>query len=171
MRTLGPIAEAHSPAEEAATSIGTGGGRDRDITNTAAAVPPSPGLFDTGMFDTGLFGALAHFQENNRNAANLLLLGMCAFVVYQYSKHKEAKNKQGTRMNKNSLGFNFLVLPLPSSLEGGHTLLFVYGTLQGGFHWNNKYLSRGGLLVSAEARTKDRFPLVIGNSGVPYVLG
>lgn len=38
-----------------------------------------------------------------------------------------------------------------------------------GFHWHHKYLSRAEFV--SEATTVDRFPLVVGDSGVPYVLG
>ena len=51
------------------------------------------------------------------------------------------------------------------------TLLFVYGTLKRGFHWNPKYLSHGGSRFVSTARTSDAFPLVVGESGVPYLLG
>lgn len=50
--------------------------------------------------------------------------------------------------------------------------LFVYGTLKRGFQWNQKYLSFrvGGNFVS-KAETKEAMPLVVGDCGVPYVLG
>jgi gamma-glutamylcyclotransferase (GGCT)/AIG2-like uncharacterized protein YtfP len=47
--------------------------------------------------------------------------------------------------------------------------LFVYGTLKFQFQWNHKYLSRGVRLGAA--RTKRKFPLVVGACGVPYLLG
>jgi len=49
-------------------------------------------------------------------------------------------------------------------------LLFFYGTLKSGFHWNTKYLS-GASLVSRHCLTAERFPLVVDESGVPYLLG
>jgi hypothetical protein len=41
-----------------------------------------------------------------------------------------------------------------------------------GFHWNSKFLggSRSNHLVGA-ATTDDKWPLVVGESGVPYMLG
>eukprot|EP01084_Bolivina_argentea_P079798 144663_1 len=48
--------------------------------------------------------------------------------------------------------------------------LFVYGTLKKGFHWNHKYLSRSGVLINDNVITKNRYPMVIGDSGVPYLL-
>lgn len=47
--------------------------------------------------------------------------------------------------------------------------LFVYGTLKTGFHWNKKFLSRAKLY--SKARTVQHFPLVVGQCGVPYLLG
>lgn len=50
-------------------------------------------------------------------------------------------------------------------------LLFVYGTLKRGFHWNNKYLSpRLGATFLDVAVTEDLWLLVLGDSGVPYLL-
>lgn len=48
-------------------------------------------------------------------------------------------------------------------------LLFVYGTLKSGFHWNKKYLSIGAELVGP-CTTRSAMPLVVGESGVPYML-
>lgn len=47
--------------------------------------------------------------------------------------------------------------------------LFFYGTLKKGFHWNQKFLSHSELIGTA--KTVDMFPLVVGQSGVPYLLG
>jgi gamma-glutamylcyclotransferase (GGCT)/AIG2-like uncharacterized protein YtfP len=47
-------------------------------------------------------------------------------------------------------------------------LLFVYGTLKRGFHWNNKFLSTAFFVCSAT--TTSAWPLVVGESGVPYLL-
>eukprot|EP00727_Mastigamoeba_balamuthi_P005279 m51a1_g1475 hypothetical protein (514) ;mRNA; r:266698-268435 len=47
--------------------------------------------------------------------------------------------------------------------------LFVYGTLKRGFHWNRKFLSRSRFV--GEATTAERYPLVVGQCGVPYLLG
>lgn len=49
------------------------------------------------------------------------------------------------------------------------TTLFVYGTLKRGMHWNEKFLSRGAQYLG-EATTAERFPLVVGRCGVPYLL-
>lgn len=49
-------------------------------------------------------------------------------------------------------------------------VLFVYGTLKSGFHWNHKFLSRSGKLLSDDAETKYKYPLVIGECGVPYLV-
>ena len=56
--------------------------------------------------------------------------------------------------------------------EGYSEYLFVYGTLKRGFQWNEKYLSTrvGGSFVAA-AITVSAVPLVVGDCGVPYVLG
>ena len=48
-------------------------------------------------------------------------------------------------------------------------VLFVYGTLKHGFHWNQKFLSRATRL--GDAQTVLPFPLVVGACGVPYLLG
>jgi len=48
-------------------------------------------------------------------------------------------------------------------------VLFVYGTLKKDMHWNQKFLSNSTFLHSAT--TLDRFPLVVGRCGVPYLLG
>jgi gamma-glutamylaminecyclotransferase len=49
-------------------------------------------------------------------------------------------------------------------------LVFVYGTLKKGFHWHQKYLWRASL-QAAQAHTVDAHSLVVGESGVPYLLG
>eukprot|EP01031_Cornospumella_fuschlensis_P030999 gene30999-37465_t len=50
--------------------------------------------------------------------------------------------------------------------------LFVYGTLKRGFQWNAKYLAaRLGARFICPAVTQLAFPLVIGDCGVPYLLG
>lgn len=47
--------------------------------------------------------------------------------------------------------------------------LFVYGTLKRGMQWHSKFLSFGATYVG-RAHTKEFFPLVVGSSGVPYLL-
>jgi len=47
--------------------------------------------------------------------------------------------------------------------------LFVYGTLKSGFHWNQKFLGRSKFI--SKAKTVHAYPLVVGESGVPYLLG
>lgn len=50
--------------------------------------------------------------------------------------------------------------------------LFVYGTLKRGFQWNTKYLSpRLGATFIGVVETCAAYPLVIGDCGVPYLLG
>ncbi len=62
--------------------------------------------------------------------------------------------------------------PAATSSNEAPTLLFVYGTLKTGFQWNSKYLSpRLGASYIGHAQTITRFPLVIGDCGVPYLLG
>lgn len=56
-----------------------------------------------------------------------------------------------------------------AKLDDKYTHLFVYGTLKRGFHWNHKFLGRSRFI--SEATTVDPYPLVVGNSGVPYLLG
>eukprot|EP01117_Protostelium_nocturnum_P014823 TRINITY_DN5682_c0_g1_i1.p1 TRINITY_DN5682_c0_g1~~TRINITY_DN5682_c0_g1_i1.p1 ORF type:complete len:514 (+),score=167.70 TRINITY_DN5682_c0_g1_i1:126-1667(+) len=48
-------------------------------------------------------------------------------------------------------------------------LLFFYGTLKRGFHWNKKFLSHSKFV--SEARSSKNLALVVGTSGVPYLLG
>jgi gamma-glutamylcyclotransferase (GGCT)/AIG2-like uncharacterized protein YtfP len=48
-------------------------------------------------------------------------------------------------------------------------IMFFYGTLKSGFHWNTKFLSRCQLMGAAT--TVDPMALVVGDSGVPYLLG
>lgn len=50
-----------------------------------------------------------------------------------------------------------------------HHLLFVYGTLREGYHWNSKFLSTSTKVCTAI--TVESFPLVVGQSYVPYLLG
>ncbi|CAM9864092.1 unnamed protein product, partial [Heterosigma akashiwo] len=62
--------------------------------------------------------------------------------------------------------------PLPPERENNEpqeTILFVYGTLKQGFHWHDKFLSRGARFLGT-AQTLDPVPLVLGASGVPYLL-
>jgi len=58
---------------------------------------------------------------------------------------------------------------IAESEHDAHCRLFVYGTLKRGFHWNQKYLSRGAQF-ECNGRTKQKFPLVMGECNVPYVL-
>lgn len=48
-------------------------------------------------------------------------------------------------------------------------LLFVYGTLREGYHWNSKFLSQSRKVCCAISN--ERYPLVVGQSCVPYLLG
>ena len=48
-------------------------------------------------------------------------------------------------------------------------LIFVYGTLKENFHWHSKFLRYSDKV--GNATTKDVLPLVLGDSGVPYLLG
>eukprot|EP00128_Syssomonas_multiformis_P015757 Colp12_sorted_trinity150504_noHs@22949 len=57
-------------------------------------------------------------------------------------------------------------LPTPRAKKN---FLFVYGTLKKGFHWQQKFLSRADYI--GKAMTNQRFKLVVGNCGVPYLLG
>jgi gamma-glutamylcyclotransferase (GGCT)/AIG2-like uncharacterized protein YtfP len=51
-------------------------------------------------------------------------------------------------------------------------LLFVYGTLKSNFQWNQKYLAeRVGGKFLCTAQTREKIPLVVGDCGVPYLLG
>lgn len=52
--------------------------------------------------------------------------------------------------------------------ETARRYLFVYGTLKRGFHWHNKFLSEACFL--SEAITCHPHALVVGDSGVPYML-
>jgi len=49
--------------------------------------------------------------------------------------------------------------------------LFVYGTLKRGFHWNSKFLGGPTTRYIGKATTVNKYPLVIGDCGVPYLLG
>lgn len=52
------------------------------------------------------------------------------------------------------------------------SILFVYGTLKRGFQWHSKYLSpKLGAKYVSPATTTESYPLVIGECGVPYLLG
>jgi gamma-glutamylcyclotransferase (GGCT)/AIG2-like uncharacterized protein YtfP len=55
-----------------------------------------------------------------------------------------------------------------SSQIENQTLLFVYGTLKKNFHWNAKFLSQSELI--APVTTVEKLALVVGESGVPYLL-
>lgn len=53
----------------------------------------------------------------------------------------------------------------------GEHYLFFYGTLKRKFQWQQKYLStRLGANFESEVVTKEKFPLVVGDCGVPYLL-
>ena len=52
--------------------------------------------------------------------------------------------------------------------EDKQYVLFVYGTLKRGFHWNHKFLSRSKFV--SQAITEDPFPMIIGQCGVPYLI-
>ena len=54
-------------------------------------------------------------------------------------------------------------------LRQSKQFLFVYGTLKRGFHWHSKFLSRARFV--AAARATQPLPLVVGECGVPYLLG
>lgn len=58
---------------------------------------------------------------------------------------------------------------LPESVNDSRFRLFVYGTLKRGFQWNQKYLDRGAEFVCT-AWTQTKWPLVMGECNVPYVL-
>jgi len=47
--------------------------------------------------------------------------------------------------------------------------LFVYGTLRQGYHWHSKFLSTSR--KTCDAKTIEKYPLVVGKSCVPYLLG
>eukprot|EP01038_Epipyxis_sp_PR26KG_P016641 gene16641-22741_t len=50
-------------------------------------------------------------------------------------------------------------------------LLFVYGTLKNNFYWNKKYLhERLGAKYIISAATCDKYCMIVGHSGVPYLL-
>jgi gamma-glutamylaminecyclotransferase len=72
-----------------------------------------------------------------------------------------------------SIGMACAGLPwaVNACLSRPHTrsILFVYGTLRRGYHWHDKFLSRGRFIGAAT--TCEPLHLVIGTSGVPYVLG
>jgi len=55
-----------------------------------------------------------------------------------------------------------------TTTENKH-LLFVYGTLREGYHWNSKFLSTCKKVC--DAKTEEKYPLVVGKSCVPYLLG
>eukprot|EP00927_Polykrikos_kofoidii_P052155 TRINITY_DN4593_c0_g1_i1.p1 TRINITY_DN4593_c0_g1~~TRINITY_DN4593_c0_g1_i1.p1 ORF type:complete len:637 (+),score=90.33 TRINITY_DN4593_c0_g1_i1:31-1911(+) len=59
--------------------------------------------------------------------------------------------------------------PKVMARESKWTLLFLYGTLKRGMHWNSKFLSTGAVFLS-KARSVGTFPLVVGRCGVPYLL-
>ena len=48
--------------------------------------------------------------------------------------------------------------------------LFVYGTLKENFHWHDKFLSRECRGVKKHAITSTPWPLIVGESGVPYLV-
>lgn len=48
-------------------------------------------------------------------------------------------------------------------------VLFVYGTLKRGMHWNRKFMS--GSTFVGRAITHRQYPLVVGACGVPYLIG
>jgi gamma-glutamylcyclotransferase (GGCT)/AIG2-like uncharacterized protein YtfP len=58
---------------------------------------------------------------------------------------------------------------LTTSDDANKHLLFVYGTLREGYHWNSKFLS--SCRKVCDAKTDEKYPLVVGKSCVPYLLG
>ena len=61
------------------------------------------------------------------------------------------------------------IVQIDEKINNEMHVLFVYGTLKRGFHWNHKYLSRGGKFI-ARAKTVDKYPLIMGDCCVPYVI-
>ena len=75
-----------------------------------------------------------------------------------------------SRSLKSSIRSEFLVSSTEDGSQKGNSgeLLFVYGTLKRMHHWHNKFLSEAQFVCNAE--TEEAIPLVVGNSGVPYLL-
>jgi len=75
------------------------------------------------------------------------------------------------KLRKNYLSQEKKINNLDKKRDSGqnYSLLFFYGTLKSNFHWNYKYLSRAHFI--GKAITNDSFPLVVGECGVPYLLG
>lgn len=60
-----------------------------------------------------------------------------------------------------------------AAAQGRNELLFVYGTLKRGFQWHAKYLGDPvhGVEFLGPGVTTCELPLLVGDSGVPYLLG
>jgi gamma-glutamylcyclotransferase (GGCT)/AIG2-like uncharacterized protein YtfP len=68
-----------------------------------------------------------------------------------------------------ALGHCAPIYQISAELNNKRRVLFVYGTLKLNFHWCHKFMSRGGKLISDQARTVQKYALIMGDSNVPYV--
>lgn len=91
------------------------------------------------------------------------------WAVYQSSAQRAAF--QAKRLLSRLPAVHRLFKPLvPSEVTSEDAVpLFVFGTLKHGFHWCSKFLTHGANF-EAGATTLERFPLVVGGCGVPYLL-
>lgn len=94
-----------------------------------------------------------------------LLVVLAVAVLASLSRYKKAKQAAVARAKKSeaaaAAAAKAAAGPDP---RGPRTLMFFYGTLKRGFHWNHKFLSAAKCLGYAE--TVDKFPMVVGTSGV-----
>jgi gamma-glutamylcyclotransferase (GGCT)/AIG2-like uncharacterized protein YtfP len=117
-----------------------------------------------------------------RKQLNICLYFLCRDMRWQqpFQPFYEIYEKGNARTTATSLARQALkyvmqsLTPTRSNTvsEENTSCLFVYGTLKKRFQWNSKYLSSrvGGQFVS-DAVTLLPVPLVVGDCGVPYVLG
>eukprot|EP00026_Physarum_polycephalum_P005786 Phypoly_transcript_05824.p1 GENE.Phypoly_transcript_05824~~Phypoly_transcript_05824.p1 ORF type:complete len:588 (+),score=94.49 Phypoly_transcript_05824:110-1765(+) len=81
--------------------------------------------------------------------------------------YDKAKPDEGGSNSKGALTHFFK--KLTTGPDASKYLLFVYGTLREGYHWNSKFLSTCRKVC--DAKTDEKYPLVVGKSCVPYLLG
>jgi len=141
-----PAPSVHSSATAVGTSTNTtGGGLFRGVMRAMSSIlsaGSSPTTTTTTTTTTGTSG-----DDSQTSAAAAAAACVPASSFGGFSARAELH-----RINPNS-----------------SSLIFVYGTLKRGFHWNHKFLSRSSFVT--RAITEQPYPLVVGESGVPYLLG
>eukprot|EP01127_Copromyxa_protea_P007708 TRINITY_DN1761_c0_g1_i1.p1 TRINITY_DN1761_c0_g1~~TRINITY_DN1761_c0_g1_i1.p1 ORF type:complete len:501 (+),score=66.35 TRINITY_DN1761_c0_g1_i1:92-1594(+) len=127
---------------------------------------PPPFSYKTVMWPClGMTVGAAAMYLSGAPAIPTLLFGLFTPLLYTQAKEAKLKREFAQKFEDSLKGIK------RRSREELKNLIFFYGTLKSGFHWNQKYLSSSEMLC--KARTVDPFPLVIGDCGVcdPFRFG